>query len=226
MRFEFPIWTNRFVPLLLGGILAGAGYVGACVYASTMPSTLNLGYKPTQPVPFSHKTHAGKLKMDCRYCHNTVFEGAHAAVPATSTCVNCHSSADSSGQVKYAAVGTDSLKLAPVHRSQTTGEPIPWVKVHDLPDFVYFNHSAHVNRGVSCVSCHGRVDQMEVVEQVKTLSMTFCLECHRNPDPHLRPLDKVTDLSWLSEEPAEVIGKRVREQLGVNPNTNCNSCHR
>lgn len=153
MRFNFPTWTNRFVPVLIVTILGGAAYVGAVVFAATDPKTLNIGHKPTQPVPFSHKTHAGRLKMDCRYCHNTVDKAAFAAIPPTATCSNCHTGADANGSVSVSAVHSDSPNLALVRQSQATGEPIDWIKVHDLPDYVYFDHSAHVNSGVSCVSC-------------------------------------------------------------------------
>ncbi|QDU41170.1 hypothetical protein Mal4_55350 [Maioricimonas rarisocia] len=226
MRFNFPTWVNRFVPLLGVTILGGAAYLGAVVFAATDPETLNIGHKPSQPVPFSHKTHAGRLKMDCRYCHNTVDKAAFAAVPPTSTCSNCHTGADANGSVSVSAIHSDSPNLARIRQSQATGEPVDWLKVHDLPDYVYFDHSAHVNSGVSCVSCHGRVDRMDVVEQVKTLSMTFCLDCHRNPEPHLRPLEHITDLAWVPEEDPEVVGARIRDELNIHPRTNCSTCHR
>ncbi len=142
----------------------------------------DVGYAPEQPVPYSHALHAGQLGIDCRYCHNTVETAAHAAVPPTQTCMNCH-----------AAIRKESEKLIPVRASYATGMPIPWVRVHDLPDYVYFNHSAHVRRGVGCVSCHGRVDTMEVVYQAEPLSMGWCLDCHRNPERHLRPVEFVTE---------------------------------
>lgn len=226
MSFSFPRWTNRFAALAGLGLVAGAVYLGAVSFAASSPETLYVGYKPKQPVPFSHQTHAGRLKLDCRYCHNTVDKAAHAAIPPTATCSNCHSGADANGAVAYSAVRSDSPKLAPVRESQASGEPIPWVKVHDLPDYVYFDHHAHVTRGVSCVSCHGRVDRMEEVQQVKTLSMTFCLDCHRHPEPHLRPVDKVTDLAWVSEEDPEVLGAQIRADLDIQTKTNCSTCHR
>jgi hypothetical protein len=208
------------------GTITGVIYVGTVVFAATLPSTLNIGYEPPQPLPFSHKLHAGRLRLDCRYCHNTVDKAAHAAVPPTATCINCHSGADSTGNVALSAVRSDSLKLDLVQRSQATGDSIRWIKVHDLPDYVYFDHSAHVNRGVGCVSCHGRVDKMDVVKQVRTLSMKFCLDCHRNPDPHLRPLDKVTDLAWVPDGSPEMVGAEIRQHLGIEPSTNCSTCHR
>jgi hypothetical protein len=123
-----------------------------------------------------------------------------------------------------------SEKLKPVQASWETGKPIEWVKVHDLPDYAYFNHSAHVNRGVGCVSCHGRVDQMDVVVHEKPLSMAWCLECHRNPEQHLRPIDQVTNMNWkpsdAGKETAESLGKTLRKQYNLNPSTDCSTCHR
>lgn len=227
-RFLFPRWVN---PLL--GLLAVAGGAGG-VYALAMgglatdPKTLNIGYQPEQPVPFSHAIHAGQLKMDCRYCHNTVFDSAHAAVPPTATCINCHSPIGAGDQTALAAVRADSPKLAAVQESWNTGRSVAWTRVHNLPEFVYFNHAAHVNSGVSCKTCHGRIDQMETVYQAKELSMAWCIECHRNPDPHLREVDKVTKLDW--QPPAgwdqEAFAKEQRERLHIDPKDHCTVCHR
>lgn len=227
MSFIFPNWTNRLLVVVGAGAVAGAGYVGAVVFAAMHPTTQHVGYQPTQPVPFSHKLHAGELKMDCRYCHNTVDKAAHAAIPPSATCNNCHSGVSAATQqTPYVAVHPESKKLAKIRESNATGDPVEWIRVHNLPDYVYFNHSAHVNSGVSCVSCHGRVDRMEKVQKVKTLSMAFCLDCHRNPEPHLRPLDKVTDLSWVPDEEPEVVGARIREEQDLHPKVNCSTCHR
>ncbi len=161
-RYLFPRWTNKFLALC-GALLVGGGvlYAGPMFLAATSPETLNTGYQPTQPVPFSHALHAGQLKMDCRYCHTSVDKSAHSSIPATQTCINCHSPATPNGPPTYSAVHSNSPKLQPVRDSWRTGESIDWVRIHRLPDYVYFNHSAHVNRGVSCVTCHGRVDKME-----------------------------------------------------------------
>ena len=204
----------------------GGLYTVVMVAYGTAPSTTNVGYSPEQPVPFSHKLHVGTLKMDCRYCHTTVDKAAHAAVPATQTCVNCHSAANPDGTVANSAIHTNSEKLLPVRQSQASGDPIEWERVHDLPDFVYFNHAAHVNSGVSCVSCHGRVDRMEQVYQAEPLSMSWCLDCHRNPAPHLRPQEYVTQLDWEPEEDAEELGARLQAEHGINPSTSCSTCHR
>jgi hypothetical protein len=225
-RIQFPNWTNRLALVVLGVLAFGGVYVLVVGAYGTAPGTINLGYSPTQPVPFSHKLHAGTLKLDCRYCHNTVDRAAHAAIPPTATCVNCHSAANADGSVATATVFAKSEKLLPVRESQVTGKPIEWIRVHNLPDYVYFNHSAHLNRGVSCVSCHGRVDRMDQVYQAQPLTMAWCLDCHRNPEPHLRPVEFVTQLDWQPEENPAALGARLREQLQINPSTNCSTCHR
>jgi hypothetical protein len=153
------------------------------------PETTDVGYRPVHPVPFSHAMHAGQLKIDRRYCHSTVESTFYAAIPDTTTCLNCH-----------ASIRLDTETLKPTKHSYETGDLVSWRKIHDQPDFVYFNHSAHVNHGVGCVSCHGRIDQMEVVYQTKSFSMAWCLECHRNPVPHLRPRSEVTNMEWHAEQ--------------------------
>ena len=159
-RFLFPKWTNTIVPVLgaLGAI--GVLYVVGMVAFGASPETTDVGYQPEQPLPFSHALHAGKLKLDCRYCHSFVEDSLHSNIPAAQVCWNCHGP----GKVK-----SDSPKLEPLRQAMDenyenyTGEPIEWVQIHKLPDYVYFNHAVHVNRGVSCVECHGRVDLMEEV---------------------------------------------------------------
>lgn len=211
----FPAWIDRIRPLLgLAALVVPVYGLGLAYYFSS-PTTIDIGYSPKQPVPFSHAVHAGKLAMDCRYCHTTVEKAAHAAIPPTSVCMNCHK-----------LIAPESEKLLAVRDSYLTGNPIPWVRVHDLPDFAYFNHSAHVTRGVSCVSCHGRIDKMEQVTQVKTLRMGWCLDCHRHPEQHLRPKELVTHLDWVPGEDPVQLGKRLREELNINPSTDCSTCHR
>jgi hypothetical protein len=184
-------------------------------YGAT-PYALDVGYQPDQPVLYSHELHAGQLGMDCRYCHIHVEKTAHATIPPTTTCMNCH-----------ATIRADSAKIKPLYASYTTGMPVEWVRIHDLPDFVYFNHSAHVQRGVGCVSCHGRIDRMETVYQAQPLSMSWCLDCHRYPDPHLRPPEEVTNMGWTPPGGnAAAFGKRLREENHINPSTDCSTCHR
>ena len=214
MAVIFPRWTNYIPiglavagPLVLGSVVFGFWYWGS-------PEFLEVGYQPEQPVPFSHRLHAGELGLDCRYCHNTVEQAAVAAIPPTGTCMNCHTK-----------VRTDSAKLAKVRLSDKTGESIEWVKVHMLPQYAYFDHSVHIAAGVGCKTCHGRVDQMERVYQAEPLSMKWCLECHRNPGPNIRPPEVApTDMSW--EAPEGHNRTESRSGRTVAPPTHCSGCHR
>lgn len=153
------------------------------------PAYTDVGYSPKQPVPFSHKLHAGDLGMDCRFCHYSVERSHFAAVPPTHTCIGCH------GEQK-GAILKNSKKLALLRDNHKAGKPVKWVRVHMLPDYSYFNHKVHISAGVGCASCHGRIDQMKVVYQAKKLSMGWCLNCHRNPNPNLRPRDQITNMNW------------------------------
>ena len=197
--------------VLLGGLVV---VVGGWYYLS--PRFYEVGYMPEQPVPYSHAFHAGQLGMDCRYCHNHVEQSPHANVPSTQTCMNCHG-----------VVATESAQLLPVRESWATGVPVEWVKIHHIPDYAQFSHAAHVNVGVGCESCHGRVDQMVVVSQVEPLSMGWCLECHRNPEDHLRDPSLVTQMGYLDEmTEADIAANRERiEQEGIKPPQNCSACH-
>ena len=231
-RFLFPRWTNLVRPaipvLVVGGLVVASIIVGI----GFSPKATAVGYQPAQPVPFSHQQHVGTLGIDCRYCHTSVESAAFAAVPPTQTCMNCH-----------ATIRPDSPLLEPVRQSWKTGEPIRWTKVHDVAQYTYFNHSAHVTHGVSCVTCHGRIDQMEVVRQVSPLSMAWCLDCHRNPEPFLRPADQITNLAWKATDhelarqkgiadvdaAQRLVGQHLKEQFGIRPPdymTACSTCHR
>jgi hypothetical protein len=218
----FPKWTN-WLPLWIVIVLAlVGGVVTAAVTFYFTPSYTRVGYEPVQPVPFSHKVHAGALGIDCRYCHNGVEKSWYSNLPGASTCMNCHST-----------VLKDDPRLAIVRDSAATGKPIAWVQVHVTPDYVYFNHSVHVRRGISCVECHGRVDEMDTVYHAKPLSMSFCLNCHRDPAAHIRPVDKVTDLSWAwstnSADAAHeqiVQGEKLVDHMHVESLQSCSACHR
>lgn len=214
--FQFPRWTDGLRPLLgIAAVLTPTYIVALFVYGASA-DTLQIGYAPEQPIPFSHAVHAGKLGMDCRYCHNTVEGADHAAIPPLATCMNCHGG----------KIHPNSPKLKPLREAWEGGQALAWTKVHDLPQFAYFSHAPHLNAGVSCVECHGRVDQMERVQTVAPLSMGWCLDCHRNPDPHLRPREKVFDLGWTTAEDRNALGARLRQEYGVNPRTDCSTCHR
>jgi len=222
MSAIFPKWTN-WLPLWIVVILAVVGgVVTAGVTFYFTPKYTRVGYEPVQPVPFSHAVHAGQLGIDCRYCHSGVEKSWVANIPAASTCMNCHSQ-----------VLKDDPRLAIVRESATNNTPIPWVQVHITPDYVYFNHSVHVMRGISCVECHGRIDQMDEVRHAKSFSMSFCLDCHRDPAAHIRPTDKVTDLGWTwstnGVEAAHlqtVEGKKLVEHMRVESLQSCSACHR
>ena len=215
MALIFPRWTNRIPPLIaIGGGLATVAVVGAFWYWGS-PKYTDVGYAPLQPVAFSHRLHAGDLGLDCRYCHNTVERGAKAAVPPTETCMNCHRS-----------ILKDSPKLKLVRESYEKDVPIPWVRVHMLPDYAYFDHSVHLKAGVGCASCHGRVDRMEVVTQMQPLSMSWCLSCHRDPAPNLRPLDKITDMSWDAASAHYDPHKDPARTYRLRPPIHCSGCHR
>jgi len=213
--FTFPKWTWLLRPAVAIAAVGGLAYASLFVFLGFSPKATDVGYAPVQPVPYSHALHVGQLGLDCRYCHTGVETSAHASIPPTQTCMNCH-----------AKVRTDSEKLIPIRESFATGMPVPWVRIHDLPDYVYFDHSAHVRRGVGCVSCHGRIDTMEVVYQAKPLSMGWCLDCHRDPERHLRPIEFITQLDWVPEEDQLVLGARLREENHINPKETCNTCHR
>lgn len=218
----FPKWTNKLPSrLLLGMLLLGAATVSGVWYYFT-PKYTRVGYQPIQPVPFSHSVHVAQLGIDCRYCHNAVETSWYSNVPAASTCMNCHNQ-----------VLANDPRLALVRESAQTGKVVPWVQIHRTPDFVYFNHSVHVNRGVSCVECHGPVHEMDEVYHAKPLSMAFCVDCHRNPVQALRPLDKITELDWTwSSDPEEAqrmqkeFGTKVMSDWKVESLDNCSACHR
>jgi Cytochrome c7 and related cytochrome c/Class III cytochrome C family len=170
-----------------------------------------------QPVPFSHKHHVSGLGIDCRYCHTTVEVSSFAGIPATETCMNCH-----------AQIWSDSPMLAPVRESFRTNRSIAWTRVHRLPGFVYFDHSIHVQGGIGCVTCHGRVDQMPLMWQAQSLQMEWCLECHRQPERYIRPRESVFSMDWQPSEAQEVLGQRLVKEYHIDKAllTSCSVCHR
>jgi hypothetical protein len=149
------------------------------------PWVTRQGQRPDQPVPFSHKHHVEGLGLQCQYCHVSVEKSSYAGIPPTKTCINCHSQ-----------IWTNAQLLEPVRQSWATGASLPWIRVHDLPDYVYFNHEIHVNKGIGCASCHGRVDEMPLMYQQNTLQMEWCLNCHRNPAVNLRPTSEIYNMAW------------------------------
>ncbi len=215
-HWTFPEWHNIIPPVVFGvvGPLVTVLVLGSVWYYFS-PKFTDVGYKPEQPVPYSHKLHAGDLGIDCRYCHVGAERGPHAGVPPTQVCMNCH-----------ANVKPDSPKLLPVRESWATGKPIEWVRVHKTPDYAYFDHSAHLGAGVGCETCHGRVDQMVTVEQKQSLSMAWCLECHRNPEHHLRPISEVASMGYKASKPQLEVGTALAAQKKINPPKHCSGCHR
>ncbi len=215
-RFLFPRWSNLLLPTIILAATTIPVYALFFVAYGFSPKTLDVGYQPTQVVPYSHALHAGELGLDCRYCHISVEKAAHASVPATQTCMNCHT-----------LIRPDSPKLAKVKESFTTGLPVQWTRIHKLPEYAYFNHSAHVSRGIGCVSCHGRIDKMEIVYQNSPLSMGWCIECHRNPDVNLRPTSEITNLAFDGTTELSVDERAVlKDKFHIKPSDDCSTCHR
>ena len=240
----FPRWTN-WLPLKVVVILGALGTAAtAGVWYYFTPKYTRVGYQPIQPVPFPHDIHVTQLGMDCRYCHSFVEVSAHSNVPNTQTCMNCHSQ-----------VQKDNPKLLAVRQSWASGLPVTWVQIHKTPDYVYFNHSVHVNRGISCYSCHGDVNHMPVVYHHEPQSMAWCLDCHRAPQNNLRPREQVFNLDWTPDQenvPAFIakygkppgeedkdfskpdvkltqreIGTTLLHKWHINPpDGNCYGCHR
>ncbi len=171
-----------------------------------------------QPIQFSHKHHVGGLGLDCRYCHTSVEDAAFAGIPPTKTCMNCHSQ-----------IWVTSPMLEPVRTSFETGKPLVWKRVHNLADFAYFNHSIHVNKGVGCSTCHGRVDEMPLMWKENTLQMEWCLSCHRDPEKILRPKEDIFKMDWEPPVDQEVKGRELAKQYNIQGKellTSCSTCHR
>jgi hypothetical protein len=177
------------------------------------PWVTRQGQRPDQPVPFSHKHHVQGLGLQCQYCHVTVEKSSYAGIPPTKTCINCHSQ-----------IWTNAALLEPVRKSWATGESLVWTKVHDLPDYVYFNHSIHVNKGLGCASCHGRVDLMPLMYQQNTLQMEWCLNCHRDPAKNLRPVSQVYNMAWEGPTPEKPVWCSVNGEQAGKPTAQSVDC--
>lgn len=212
----FPKPLN-YLPLVAAlGVAIGGGVVTFVFVYYFSPRNLQVGYAPEQPVPYSHRLHAGQLGIDCRYCHANVERSYEAMLPPTQTCMGCH-----------AQIRTESARLEPVRASWASGDPVEWVRVHNVPDHAYFDHSVHLAAGVGCVSCHGRIDRMEVVYQAEPLSMGWCLDCHRAPAENIRPLSRITDMDWTPEEATETERAEISGLVArAVPPENCSGCHR
>ena len=238
----FPRWTNLLpLKIVVCVIFVVLGLTAAFSYYAT-PKAQRVGYEPDQPISYDHALHVDQLGIDCRYCHSSVDKSPSAGVPTANTCWNCHQHIQK-GNAKLAplraAMGVDA-DHAPIEGA--VKKPIQWVRVHKSPDYVYFDHSAHVNRGVSCVSCHGNINKMRKVYHAKELSMAFCLDCHRSPELHLRPLEEVYNLDYDAEKyltkhdiknddgeritTQEEFGLLLKKNWSIQPKNTCSTCHR
>jgi len=205
--------TNTLSKVSILGALLILALIGWVLYIVIRSDYVTqVGVVRPQPVQFSHEHHVAGLGIDCRYCHSSVETSAVAGIPPTETCMNCHSQ-----------IWSDSPMLEPVRASFRTGQPLTWTRVHDLPDFAYFDHSIHVQKGIGCASCHGRVDKMPLAWRESTLQMKWCLDCHRQPEKFVRPRDKVFDMAWQTDpqQSAELIEKHK-----IHSATDCDVCHR
>jgi len=207
---------NTLAQISLFVLAAGAvGSLGGLMIYVRTPYARGMEDPIEQPLQFDHRHHTRDEGIDCRYCHTTVDRSPHASIPPTQLCLNCHSQ-----------VWNKSPLLEPVRQSFFENKPLTWRRVYRVPDFVYFNHSIHVNKGVGCVSCHGRVDQMAAVEKATPLTMAWCLDCHRNPEKNLRPLEEITNMTWQPEGDPEVAGRLLAQQYDVHTRISCTTCHR
>jgi Cytochrome c7 and related cytochrome c len=211
--------TNIYSRLSILAVIAVVAILGGVVAMLHLSGyNTNQGLFVEQPIQFSHAHHVGGEGIDCRYCHTSVEESAFANIPPTKTCMNCHSQ-----------IWTNAPILEPVRASFRDNKPLHWTRVHDLPDFVYFNHSIHVRKGVGCATCHGRVDKMPLMYQEASLQMNWCVNCHRNPAQYVRPREEVYNMAW--ERPANDpdLGKRLVQEYkiaSVDQLTSCSTCHR
>ena len=211
--------TNLFTRVILFGVVLILGIAGWAVdRIGRSDYTTRVAQEREQPVPFSHAHHVGGLGLDCRYCHTTVETSSFANIPPTKTCMNCHSQ-----------IWSTSPTLEPVRESYRTNQSIRWTRVHDLPDFVYFNHGIHVNKGVACEVCHGRVDRMPLMAQHASLQMEWCLNCHRNPEKYVRPREFITTMGYTPAGEQDAIGRKLVAEYKIQDArtlTSCNTCHR
>jgi hypothetical protein len=197
--------------VLLAGLAWFAGTYSRSPFATAVTTNVE------QPVPFSHQTHVGGDGISCLYCHTSFETSSFAGIPPTETCMTCHSQ-----------IWNDAPMLQPVRDSFQSGVPIEWNRVHDLPDFVYFNHSIHVQKGVGCVTCHGRVDQMPLMRKVQPMTMEWCLSCHREPERFIRPREEVMSVDWVVPTDQLALGRQLVEEYDINKQQllNCSICHR
>ncbi len=200
---------------IFGAVFFIAGLLGLLAEVNRSPWVTDARVAREQPIQFSHERHVAGNGIDCRYCHSSVEDSSFAGIPPTKTCMNCHSQ-----------IFAKSPFLEPVRESFRTGKSIEWTRVHDLPDFVYFNHSIHVNKGVGCTTCHGQVDRMPLMSQEKSLQMEWCLDCHRSPERYVRPREAVFRVDYVVPPDQAELGKRLVAQYQIQKLTSCSTCHR
>jgi Cytochrome c7 and related cytochrome c len=208
-------WSRASI-LAIVFLLVGLGWLVLVIQRSDFVTTAHTFVE--QPVQFSHQHHVGGIGIDCRYCHTSVEVAPSAGIPPTKTCINCHSQ-----------IWSTSPYLEPVRASFRDETPLQWVRVHDLPDFVYFNHSIHVKQGVGCETCHGRVDRMPLISQQRSLQMEWCLDCHRDPSPYLRPRDEITTMGYQPATNQRDLGRSLMQEYRIGTIehlTSCSVCHR
>ena len=208
--------ANTLSKLSLAGLLI---VVGSLIFTAILVARSNYVTRAheyvEQPVQFSHRHHVKDDGIDCRYCHTSVETSPFAGIPPTKTCMNCHSQ-----------IWNQAPILEPVRASFREDRPIRWVRVHDLPDFVYFNHSIHIKKGMGCETCHGRIDDMPLTLQENTLQMEWCINCHRNPEKYVRPRAEVYTMGYKPPVPQSVMGPQLVKEYGIRGNTSCSTCHR
>jgi hypothetical protein len=200
---------------IFGAVFIVAGLLGLAAEVNRSPWVTGALVAREQPIQFSHERHVGGNGIDCRYCHTSVEDSRFAGIPPTKTCMNCH-----------AEIFANSPYLEPVRASFATGKPIQWTRVNDLPDFVYFDHSIHVNKGVGCTTCHGPVERMPLMWQAQSLQMEWCLDCHRNPEQYVRPRDAVFRVDYQAPSNQRELGTRLVAEYEIQKLTSCSTCHR
>jgi cytochrome c7-like protein len=212
----FPRRVNTIVMVsIVLLVVLMAGLIGLMVALDRSSWVTRVGATRQQPIPFSHELHVSGNGIDCRYCHLSVETAAFAGIPSTRTCMNCHTQ-----------IATSSQALEPLRASATSGTPLQWTRVHDLPDFAYFDHSIHVKKGVGCSTCHGRIDQMPVVQQEASLQMDWCLDCHRHPERYVRPRSEVFLMNYRVPTNQLELGRRLVDAYKIQRLSDCTTCHR
>ena len=200
---------------IFGAVFFVAALLGIFVEVNRSPWVTEARVPREQPIQFSHERHVAGLGIDCRYCHTTVETSSFAGIPPTKTCMNCHSQ-----------IFSNSPFLEPVRQSFRTDRSIEWIRVHDLPDFVYFNHSIHIHKGIGCTTCHGQVDRMPLMWQEQSLQMEWCVNCHRYPERYVRPRDQVFSVDYIAPSDQLELGRRLVDEYQIERLTSCSTCHR